>query len=187
MEGLRPPVGMPRLWRLNRWRPSETPRRVRSGVTRKAETTLGHAVSASGVASTLIPGLQTATQRAREEVGQSEECSISAIWPENPDVELGIEERDFQAVARGRISMCFWSAVDQALEPESPKIVGHLGSDIRGLASESFDVGPEFAVAEASRQMWVKPHTAWRTAMTRGSPNRRAGTRCPEAIVGCWR
>jgi hypothetical protein len=72
--------------------------------------------------------------------------------PENPDIELGIEESDFEAVARGRISMRLRNAVDQALEPESPKIVGHLGGGIRP-APEGFDVGPEFAVAEASRQM----------------------------------
>ena len=74
------------------------------------------------------------------------------IGPENPDVELGIEEGDFEAVAGGCVAVRLRDAVDQALESESPEIVGHLGGGIRP-ARERFDVGPEVAVVEASRQM----------------------------------
>ena len=44
------------------------------------------------------------------------------------------------------------NAVNQALQAESPEIVGHLGRGIRP-AQEGFDVGPELTVVEASRQM----------------------------------
>src|SRR5713226_7604480 len=74
------------------------------------------------------------------------------VRSQNPEIELGIEERDFEAVAGGRVAMRLRKAVNQALQAESPEIVGHLGRGIRP-AHEGFDVGPELAVVKTSRQM----------------------------------
>lgn len=72
--------------------------------------------------------------------------------------------------------------MDQALEPESPQIVGHLGAGV-GMTEERFDRGSQVVVAKAVRQMGEGAERL-EEAMTRGSPKRRAETRWPFSMVG---
>jgi hypothetical protein len=80
--------------------------------------------------------------------------------------------------------MRLWNAMDQSFKSETAKVIGHLGRAV-GPVQERFDVGPKIPVMEAPRQM-REAVTACSTAITRGSPNRRAEARWPPSSVGCW-
>ena len=74
------------------------------------------------------------------------------VRPEDAQIELGVEEGDFEPVAGGGVAMRLRNAMDQPLEAEPSQVVGHLGGGVRA-PEERFDVGAEVAVAKAARQM----------------------------------
>ena len=74
------------------------------------------------------------------------------VRSEDAKVELCIKEGDFQPITGRGVAVRLRDAMDQTLETQPAKIVGHLRGGVRA-AEESFDVGPEIAVAKAVREM----------------------------------
>src|SRR5215203_3080118 len=76
-------------------------------------------------------------QRSGQVVGVGEQGV--PLGSEDTEVQLAVEERDFQTVAGGGIAVRLRDAVDEALEAEPAEVVGHLRGRIRA-AAERFDV-----------------------------------------------
>ena len=74
------------------------------------------------------------------------------VGPEDAQIELAVEEGDFEAVAGGGVAVRLRDAMDQAFEPQAAEVVGHLRRGV-GAAEQRFDLRAEVAVAEAARQM----------------------------------
>ena len=97
------------------------------------------------------------------------------VRAQDAQIELGVEERDFETVRGRRIAMGLRNAVDEALETQSSKVVGHLRGGV-GLAEQCFHVGAEVAIAEAAREMGEgaerleERHDARVTEPQRGDP-----------------
>ncbi len=74
------------------------------------------------------------------------------LGPEDAQIELAVEEGDFEAVAGRGVAMRLRDAMDQAFEAQPPQVVGHLRGRIRA-PEERCDLRAEVAVAEAAREM----------------------------------
>src|SRR5881296_3579492 len=60
------------------------------------------------------------------------------VRPEDPEIELGVEERDFETVAGDRVAMRLRDSMNESLQAEASKIVGHLGGGV-GATEQCFD------------------------------------------------
>src|SRR5262249_11416983 len=67
---------------------------------------------------------------------------------EQAGLELGIEVRRLDAIRSGDVAVLVLQAPDQAVETESPQVVGHLRSRIRGAEQTGYQ-GTEAPVGEA--------------------------------------
>ena len=94
--------------------------------------------------------IEGCAKRGRQLVGVGQQRG--PVRPKDAEIELRVEEGDFEPVAGRGIPMRLRDTVDQAFEPESPEVVGHLGRGIR-TTEERFHVGAEITIAEAAREM----------------------------------
>ena len=83
--------------------------------------------------------VESGAQRSGQVVGLGKQGV--PLWPEDAQIELAVEERDFQPVRRGGVAMRVGDPVDETFEAEPAEVVGHLSRAVRA-PEEGLDVRP---------------------------------------------
>src|SRR5512135_962424 len=109
-------------------------------------------------------------------------------WPvggdegsQHPVVDLAVEHGNALPVLGELVGVAAGQPLDEPVDAEPGEVVAHLVGGVGG-AEQSGDVGAQAPVGEAGDG--VDPVVSAPTrAMTRGSPNRRAGALLPPTVV----
>src|SRR5262245_38814255 len=97
-----------------------------------------------------IEDVEGGAERAWERVVLWEERR--PVGSKNTEVELGVEERDLEAITGRGVAVRRRNAMDQAFESKAPQVIGHLRRGI-GAPPERFHVRTQVVIAKAVRQM----------------------------------
>src|ERR1700682_3329649 len=71
---------------------------------------------------------------------------------QDAEMQLGVKERDLQAIAGRGIAVSLGDAVNETFEAKAAEVVGHLRGGV-GTTEERLDLRAEVAVVKAAREM----------------------------------